>query len=198
MEAVTISGFTFNPIPERLIRRFEPQADWIASDNYLHGVGHLTRVFILQELISQQLVKDGIKLDRLALRWAACTHDVGRQGDGIDPLHGQLSANWMNENLHGKMPPETLDTATYIVHWHVPSDDQAPVMTPELQVLKDTDALDRVRLGDLNTSYLRTYAAHRLVELAEQLYAASLSKDTHKPETFEDVLKAALTLGIAG
>lgn len=37
-------------------------------------------------------------------------------------------------------------------------------MTTELQVLKDADALDRTRLGDLDTRYLRTEAAVSLVD----------------------------------
>ncbi len=167
------SKFT-NQIPEQLLRDFEPQHSWLRHDSYLHGVGHMMRVFILQELICNQLQEKGVAVNRQATRWAASVHDVGRVDDDVDLDHGRRSAEWMSENLAKKITPETLDVATYAVHWHSIPDIEAPVMTTELKVLKDADALDRVRLGDLDESYLRTDAAKGLVETAQQLYEASL------------------------
>lgn len=92
------------------------------------------------------------------------------------------------------MSPELLDTVTYIVHWHVPSDSEAPVMTTELKVLKDADALDRVRLGDLNSDYLRTEAAHLLIDVARDLYHAYLHTDSN--DSFSAVIAAARDVGV--
>ena len=128
------------------------------------------------------------------VRWAAATHDVGRIDDGVDLEHGTRSAKWIEENLHDQMSPELLDEVTYIVHWHVPPDSEAPVMTTELKVLKDADALDRVRLGDLDTSYLRTDVATGLVGLAEDLYQVYL--DNKVDDAFDAVFGAALALGV--
>lgn len=184
-------------IPAQLLCDFEPQRSWLSHESYLHGVGHLTRVFILQELICTQLEQEGTTLDRQAVRFGAMAHDVGRLDDGPDLQHGTRSAAWIHEHLADKMSPATLDTATYIVHWHVPSDSEAPVMTPELQALKDADALDRVRLGDLNPNYLRTKAALGLIETAEQLYQLSVDLDvTYTEGTFASTMKAAQILEI--
>lgn len=128
------------------------------------------------------------------VRWAAATHDVGRIDDGIDLEHGTRSAKWIKNNLSDQMSPELLDKVTYIVHWHVPPDAEAPVMTIELKVLKDADALDRVRLGDLDISYLRTDVATGLVDLAEDLYQIYL--DNKVDEAFDAVFGAALALGV--
>ena len=38
-----------------------------------------------------------------------------------------------------------------------------------LQYFKDADGLDRVRLGDLNTKYLRTETAKRMTLVAQQI-----------------------------
>ena len=38
------------------------------------------------------------------------------------------------------------------------------------QILKDTDGLDRVRLGDLDINYLRLPISKRLVLVAQQTY----------------------------
>ena len=56
------------------------------------------------------------------------------------------------------------------------------------------DALDRVRLGDLDTSYLRTDVATGLVGLAEDLYQVYL--DNKVDEAFDAVFGAALALGV--
>ncbi len=180
-------------ISQKLLKQFEPQKAWLTHDSYLHGVGHMARVFILQELICDGLEAKGVAVDRTVTRYAAMAHDVGRVDDGEDFEHGTRSAAWMKRHLADKMTPEQLDAATYCVHWHVPPDSEAPVMTTELMVLKDADGLDRVRLGDLDASYLRTDVAKTLIGTAMELYRLS-SKVGGEAETFEDVLAAAKTL----
>lgn len=156
----------------------------------------MARVFILQELLCSQLENEGVTVNRQAVRWAATTHDIGRVDDGVDPNHGKRSAQWMMENLSEQMTSETIDIATYIVHWHVPPDDEAPVMTTELKVLKDADGLDRVRLGDLDVSFLRTDAAKGLVGVAEDLYKESLKTHDEDSRSFKAVVDAARRLGL--
>lgn len=187
---------TSSLIPKRLLYEFETQEAWLMHDSLLHGVPHMTRVFILQELICDQLEEQGIAVNRDATRWAASVHDVGRLDDGTDLEHGLRSAEWMRQNQPESMSAETADIATYIVHWHVPHDIEAPVMTTELKVLKDADGLDRVRLGDLDESYLRTDAAKNLVRTARQLSDASLPSQPGERESFDTVVDAAIKLGL--
>lgn len=191
------AGMTPSPIAERLLREFESKQSWLMHDSHWHGVDHMTRVFILQELICVQLEREGIVIDRRAVRFAAMVHDVGRVDDGVDPDHGWRSAEWMKHHLANRILPETMDRATYAVHWHVPPDQAAPVMTPELMVLKDADGLDRVRLGDLDVARLRTDVAKQLLLTAEELYYESVrrSPDGDKA-TFLSVLEAATALGL--
>lgn len=156
----------------------------------------MARVFILQELICDKLHADGIAVNREALRWASMAHDVGRVDDGVDLSHGWRSAKWITGNLSGQMSPELLDTVTYIVHWHVPQDWEAPALTTELKVLKDADGLDRVRLGDLDHHFIRTNAAMSLISLADDLYQSYLAINRNNRDPFTAVLKAAQKLGI--
>ena len=183
-------------IPKQLLYEYEVNEEWLLHDSHLHGLGHMTRVFILQELICEQLERQGIAFDRMATRWATSVHDVGRVDDGLDLDHGKRSAEWMKSNVPATMSPDTLDIATYIVHWHVPHDDEAPVMTTELKVMKDADGLDRVRLGDLDESYLRTAPAKSMVEVARQLWEASLPSNPNENESFQSVVAAAIKLGL--
>ncbi len=157
----------------------------------LHGPAHMMRVFILQELIATQLEREGLTVNREATRWAASVHDIGRVDDGDDLEHGTRSAEWMRNHVPNNMSPEAIDVATYIVHWHTPEDEAAPTMTTELKILKDADGLDRIRLGDLDARFLRTNAAHQLIELAQQLYEGSLPDDS-----FQSVLYAATKLNL--
>ena len=110
------------------------------QDSYLHGPAHMMRVFILQELICDQLERQAITVDREATRWATSVHDIGRVDDGLDLEHGRRSAEWMNANIPSGLSPETIDIATYIVHWHVPSDDR------RLDLLRD-HADPQTRMG---------------------------------------------------
>lgn len=185
----------FKKIPKKLVYTYEPKDHWMSHDSALHGAAHMARVFMLQELICNQLEAEGTKVNRHATRWAATVHDVGRVDDGLDPEHGKRSAEWMKQNKPKTLSPKTLDTATYIVHWHVPHDHEAPVMTTELKVLKDADGLDRVRLGDLDESFLRTKPAKQLVEIAQKLHDASIPPK-QDDESFDSVINAAITLGI--
>lgn len=187
---------TYKKIPKKLLYEFEIKHDWLGHDSLLHGVAHMMRTFILQELICNQLKEDGVAVNREATRWASFVHDVGRVDDGHDLDHGRRSAQWMKDNLSQSMSPELLDTATYIVHWHVPQDSEAPVMTTELKVLKDADGLDRVRIGDLNVSYLRTDAAVGLIETAQKLYELSQPSSPDEQDSFATVLNAAIRLGL--
>ena len=182
------------PISLKLMREFEPKSKWLLHDSHLHGVGHMMRVFILQELICDELIAKGITVNREATRWAAMAHDVGRVDDGIDREHGFRSAKWIKENFSSIMAPNLLDTVTYIVHWHVPSDEEAPVMTTELQVLKDADALDRVRLNDLDPRYLRIEVSKSLIGIAEDLYQSYLK--CQLDDIYGSVIRAGQDIGI--
>ena len=188
-------------IPRALLRTYRPQQAWLAHGSELHGVDHLMRVFILQELICDKLEAAGQKIDRQVTRWASIVHDVGRVDDGLDLDHGWRSAAWVKEHLANDMSPEMMDAVTYCIHWHVPPDSEAPVMTPELQVLKDADSLDRVRFDGLDPSYLRTAAARELIQTATQLELLSrevLSYEAFSYEalTYEAVVAAAEQLGL--
>ena len=69
-------------------------------------------------------------------------------------------------------------------------------MTNELKVLKDADGLDRVRLGDLDPTRLRTDVAQSLIDTAQKLYDASQPNRPYEKDSFETVLAAARQLRI--
>lgn len=101
-------------ITEQLLCQFEPQKEWLMHDSAIHGVGHMTRVFILQELLCDGLEKQGVSVNREVTRYAAMAHDVGRVNDGRNIEHGRHSAAWIKKHLASKITPEMLDMVTYL------------------------------------------------------------------------------------
>ena len=58
-------------------------------------------------------------------------------------------------------------------------------------LLKDADALDRVRLGDLDPNYFRLRESRAMVDFAQQLYDDTHSVIPEGPELFDALLEAA-------
>lgn len=183
---------------QSLLEEYRPCKEWFLRPNEIgniHGINHEARVLIWQEILARLLVKDGARLDRFALRWAAVTHDIRRMDDGTDPLHGQRAGNWVTQNMRQSISEPCLETVAYLNTWHVPPDEAAPQMTPELAVFKDADGLDRVRLGDLNPIFLRWgYSKHMLYHLSQALFDASEEKHLAGAGLFDCVIQAALDL----
>lgn len=55
-------------IARKLLLRYECKEEWMGDVGSLHGPAHMARVFILQELIADQLEREGVKFDREATR----------------------------------------------------------------------------------------------------------------------------------
>lgn len=190
-------------LPSRsLFEPYHPQKDWYVRQGEMggiHGVNHETRVMIAAEILSRiQEKMSGVRLNRVALRLAAATHDVRRLDDGYDLSHGFRAADWMQDYFRDQFDPETLDTATYVTRWHVTPDPRIPQITPELAIFKDADALDRARLGDLDVRFLRHgHARTLLVQPIDTLCRISSHKQWYKQgKLFDCVLDTAIEIGL--
>ncbi len=173
------------------LTRYRPSPSWFAHKPYgIHGMGHAARVLVWADLIGRQLQAEGIPLILDAVRWAAVLHDVARLSDGWDTGHGARSADWVMQNrdaLPFTLPDDLFGRVLLCCRSHETSDRDIPVMTPELMCIMDADGLDRVRIDDLNPSFLRTDTARLLVARAWALYRATESAG----DPWEAVLEAA-------
>lgn len=146
----------------------------------IHGVAHAWRVGVHARELAAALRLP--PWEREALRLAALWHDIGRDSDGRDYFHGGKSAGKVvGLGLHLGVEPVTLEVALLAVTFHSADDrwgEEAAegASEPEsalrvFRVLKDADALDRVRLGakSLNTEMLRFAQSKRRVERAWEL-----------------------------
>jgi HD domain len=158
----------------------------------IHGLGHTRRVMIHARAIAQ--AEGFLAWEQEALIQAALWHDIGRTDDSADYYHGAKSAGKVLAlGLHQGLEPLVYETALFAVTHHSGSDPHGErasrrleffqprgesfrkVLIPEdsalrvFRALKDADALDRVRLGDLDESYLRFPSSRERVEIASAL-----------------------------
>lgn len=158
----------------------------IDADSYdnpkgIHGVLHAKRVLLLALTIGyyEKLSEEDIEI----LAWAAIIHDIGRDHDLEDEEHG--AASWGKAYENGIIPEhfneEELNLLKYLVETHSQPDSTLTKydmikynLNDELRTLvlykvfKDADGLDRVRTHDLNSKYLRTDSATKMILLAHQ------------------------------
>ena len=162
----------------------DPDPSWfIRPDGYdgsarIHGMSHTRRVMIHVVEIAEAL--HALPFEREAVLLAALWHDIGRTDDGRDYYHGAKSAGKVvGLGLHRGIPSLVAEVALYAVTHHS-GDEQHGVRAADclpdprsalrvFQILKDADGLDRVRLGDLDVSYLRLAPSSGRVRRAREL-----------------------------
>lgn len=158
----------------------------------MHGLGHIERTILqggfcaMEEHISP--------IDTQLLLECCSYHDVGRLDDSLDPYHGHRSAQRLPE-LTGRQGEELklMQTAVDVHSRHDSDFEQIlPLYAPSdhkraahlTQLLKDSDGLDRVRLGDLNPRYLRCDSSRQRVSLAKEVFERYQQAIGRSPEPF--------------
>jgi hypothetical protein len=161
-----------------------PPPGLFLHDGVVHGTAHVGRVLIH----ALRLVEATGFVEETPRLWAAVyLHDVARHGDGWEPGHGPRAATRL-ESL-----PEVIDLFRRggLVHSDLPAVRDAVARHSRgeavpgeahvrlIDLLKDADGLDRVRIDDLDPAYLRAPAAKTMVGFAERLYRETRR---HAPE----------------
>lgn len=168
-----------------LLKRFNGIRKNIKEDLFIdpkgiHGISHAERVLFLALNISK--LENYDQSDQKILIKAAKFHDIGRTHNGVCLVHGMLSNRKIEKyDLLNGFSSEEEAIAKYIIHNHCVDDkntvkniDDFNIKDKEralrlLKALKDSDGLDRVRIGDLDPNYLRIQSSKKLIDLAEGL-----------------------------
>ncbi len=168
-------------------RAVDVPAKWFARESWLHGVRHTQRVHIHAQRLVREL--DWQDDDAQVVLQAALWHDIGRVNDGWDPRHGALSAERVaDRRLDAALSAADSRIARFAIRYHCRSDGRGERRAideadPEralrvLWLLKDADALDRVRLGppgqgayEIDSTTLRHTCTIEMIEFAEELLA---------------------------
>jgi HD superfamily phosphodiesterase len=132
-----------------------------------HSCKHAIRVACIVTLIAEK--ENVSEDDMIRLQIAAICHDIGRTNHKSDAKHGKESAKKTMEILDEK----TLD----LISCHSIADSRFKKNPNRklISILKDADALDRVRTSDLDTKYLRLNSSHTLIEKAKELWKKILT-----------------------
>jgi HD superfamily phosphodiesterase len=161
-------------------------------ESRLHGPGHTRRAHVHAQRLLEQLRWDPADAELVLL--AALWHDIGREGDGVEPEHGRRSAERADaEGLTAELTGGDAAIVRFAILRHslpdrgaepaaelAASEDGARRLAdPEralraLWLLKDADALDRVRLGYgevADPRQLRHRETVELIPFASALYA---------------------------
>lgn len=146
--------------------------------SHVHGVGHIERTMV-HGAMGAWAEHLGEADSRLLLTMCAY-HDTGRTCDFLDGAHGARSAEKL-ASLTG-LEGEDLKIAMAGVEAHSVGDPlmegilqkYAPADLPRARLLaqhlKDADGLDRVRIHDLNTDYLRRPASRERGRFAQAFF----------------------------
>jgi hypothetical protein len=145
----------------------------------LHGQRHVGRVMIhaIRLIEATGLRDEGPRL------WAAVyLHDLARTHDGRCFVHGASAARRLEEmpQIRALFSAAGIEAADYpaiatavTLHSQPEELDRNHPHWTLTSLLKDADGLDRVRLGDLDSSYLRWPQSRDMVAFATRLFEAS-------------------------
>jgi hypothetical protein len=158
--------------PDRIVPM--PELFWHAST--LHGQAHVTRV-----MVHAIRLVEATRQHELGPRlWAAVfLHDIARQHDGVCHRHGADAALRLRQEpaLQRRLAEAGLTEVDYpAIEAAVTAHSARKEATRDhehwllIALLKDTDALDRVRLGDLDPQYLRHPEAREMIRFAQGLF----------------------------
>lgn len=126
-----------------------------------HYMDHAIRVTILTYKLCKSLNVN--EEDTVILLVSALLHDIGRKNNSNDIKHGEAGAELLEEIFSN---PKIFD----IIKNHSIGDRNIHSKYKDLiYILKDADALDRVRSNDLNIKYLRNKESLELIEFAKKL-----------------------------
>ena len=146
-----------------------------------HGSDHIERVMLLGAIIARQ---QGFAPRDTELLLIACSyHDIGRVDNSRDDRHGRRSADKLAGLRDLGLDAEELRIVRAAVATHSVKDRMLDAFAEEYGVpearmalcrrvckaLKDADNLDRVRIHDLDVSYLRYPESRRLEQTAETI-----------------------------
>ncbi len=173
---------------------FNLKRNYFDHQSTLHGINHTYRVMCLTMYIAEA---ENLNREVLPALCAAFIHDLARKNDGYCTQHGSWAVKSKLpafKSLFRKAGMDTNDikiigkaVANHSVYSEFSKTDDAYTVTA---ILKDADALDRIRLGEdnLEEKYLRFVASRKLVDFAKELYYRT---ENTQPESFEEIINIA-------
>ena len=170
---------------QKQLNNLDDVARLMDNGTQIHGINHIVRT--LFNVYAIATLENVSPRDLKVIAAAARLHDNARIADGEDQLHGYLSAINAREMLSHSddYSKEEIDEICFIIEEHCLSRETNNMDLEELpeslrenygyclNILKDADKLDRVRIGDLDPSKLSTQSSKRLIAVAHDNYVTN-------------------------
>ena len=150
----------------------------ILYQSHIHGQGHIERVILLSMILAYHYKLDDDDTD--IIRFAASLHDTRRIDDSYDTEHGYRAA--LNSIDYAYIKEEDKNILQAVLATHSRPDNKMDETIDEFfvkdrkrarylsKLFKDADALDRVRIKDLDEKYLRNDFSRSLVDFSSKLF----------------------------
>lgn len=173
---------------------FQLKQEFFDNESSVHGINHTYRVMCHVLYIGHAA---GLKRDVLLALCAAFIHDFARKHDGFCNQHGDWAAQSKLPNFVSLFARAGVNnTEIEIIKTAVKNHSEIEELDIDhpayktTALLKDADALDRIRLNDnnLDERFLRFPESVRLITFAKQLYFDSRNI---KISSFVEILKIA-------
>jgi hypothetical protein len=153
-----------------------PMPDVFWQRSALHGQAHVARVMVH----AIRLVEATGQYEHATRLWAAVfLHDLARTHDGLCYQHGPDAARRLRteQSLQERLTEVGLTSADFPAIEAAVTAHCAPKEVARhhehwslIALLKDADALDRVRVRDLDPNYLRHPIAKQMIPFAQRLF----------------------------
>ncbi|MCD4729088.1 MAG: HD domain-containing protein [Bacteroidales bacterium] len=173
---------------------FKLQKEYFDNDSSQHGINHTYRVMCLVLYVGRAA---GLERDILLAFCAAFIHDFARKHDGYCDQHGLWAAQYkLPEFISLFKKIGVSQNEIKIINLAVKNHSELQEIENNhdaykaTALLKDADALDRIRLGgdNLNQNFLRFPESIGLITFAKQLY---LKTQYIKISSFVEILEIA-------
>jgi len=181
-----------NNYPNIPFEKFTVKDEYFQHYSFLHGKKHVYRVMFHVLNLGKNIN------DQYAATLAFCAafiHDMERLHDGYCTEHGKWAAEYALPNFESLflsigVKEKDLDIIAYATKMHsLPNQNyKSGLYTTVTELLKDADGLDRVRLGDLDTNYLRFSFSEDYCFFANELFNTIEASDV---QSFEEVMRIA-------
>lgn len=166
-----------------------PPPELFLHKSYIHGQAHVARVLVH----ALRLVAATGAEEETSRLWAAVyLHDIARRHDGGCKRHGADAWARLADLpdvqalfARGGVRPDDYPAIQVAVTRHCNGEPERGERHYRLMaLLKDADGLDRVRLGDLRSDWLRHDEARTMVDFAQRLFTETYRQLETGPDYF--------------
>ena len=187
-ERPEIAALMASEYGKALLKAYEELDLSLLYQSVTHGIGHIERTMFFGAMIAMNEKLSAV--DTWDILLCCSYHDIGRTDDRYDLEHGRRSAEKIREGEILRALFTEPEAAMAAIHAHSVPDSEAedaPLIYNVKKLdksalytacLKDADNIDRVRIYDLDESFLRFPKTREMVPLAWWLLDAYLKKHT--------------------